>query len=156
MIDEYCSTGRSMVFIGNFYIQNLKAGNRGQWSILPLSSLEGTWKLLIPPTCAIFILLSQWLKKCQRGKTLDPRNTHEEKFGATKYPQEKILDPQKIHEKKIWIHETSRVKILGPRNSLRDKTLNPRNTHTRKNFGPTKAPWHDGMRPTRPTMARDP
>ena len=40
---------------------------------------------------------------------------------------------QNFHEKKFWTHETP----------------------TRKNYGPTKARWHDDSRSMRATMARD-
>ena len=66
------------------------------------------------------------------------RNTHQKKFwtheiptgkdlGPIKYPRENILDPRDIHEKKFWTQEV-----------------------------PTKARWHNGTRPTKPTMVRDP
>ena len=40
----------------------------------------------------------------------------------------------KYPRKKIWIHEIPK----------------------KKNCGPTKARWHNGTKPTRPTMVRDP
>ena len=58
--------------------------------------------------------------KVPTRKKLDPRDTHDKKFGT--------------HEKKLWTH-----KIL-----------------TTKNYGLAKSWWHNGTRPTRPTMARDP
>ena len=60
-------------------------------------------------------------------KNFGPTNTHEENFGPTKYPQEKILNPRKTHEEKFWTHEIF-----------------------------TKARWHDGIKPMRTTIARDP
>ena len=74
--------------------------------------------------------------------------------------------PRSTHEKKLWTHEIPTRKNLGPtkypREKIwdpRDKMWDPRNTHEKK-FGtyeiPTKARWHNGTRPTRPTMARKP
>ena len=40
-----------------------------------------------------------------------------------------------------------------------EKKLDPGNTHEKKfqsHEKPTKAQWHDGTRPTRPTMTRNP
>ena len=62
-----------------------------------------------------------------REKMLDPWNNHKKNFGPTNYPQEKGLDSWNTHKKK---------------NS--ETTKYPRE----KNFGLTKAPWHDGTRPT--------
>ena len=63
------------------------------------------------------------------------------------------------HEKKFWIHEILRRKNLGPTKYQQENILDRRNTHERK-FGtheiPKKARWHDGTRPTRPTIARKP
>ena len=70
-------------------------------------------------------------------------NTHENR--TTKYPRKKLSYPGNVHEKKfrtyekatrkkIWIHEI----------------------RTRKSFGLTESQWHDGTRPTRTTMVRDP
>ena len=50
-----------------------------------------------------------------------------------KYPREKLSDSRNTHEKKCWIHEMP----------------------SRKNLGPMKGRYHHGMRPTRPTMARE-
>ena len=52
-----------------------------------------------------------------RKKFLDPRNTHEKKFGTheiptandfgpTKYPREKIWNTRNTHGKLFWTHET--------------------------------------------------
>ena len=68
------------------------------------------------------------------GKILDPRSTHEKIFGTDKYPREKLWDPQSSHEKKFQTHKIP----------------------TRKNSEQTKAPWIDGVRPTRLKMGRDP
>ena len=42
--------------------------------------------------------------KYPRGKTLDPRNTHEKK----------ICDPLNTHQKIFWTHEIPMRKIFGP------------------------------------------
>ena len=55
---------------------------------------------------------------------MDAQNNHEKIFEPTK-------NPQKNHQKKSSTHEIP----------------------TRTNFGPTKARWHDGLRPT---MAQNP
>ena len=51
-----------------------------------------------------------------------------------------------------------RPKLKITRLPTPEKILDSRNTHEKK-FGtheiPTKARWHDGTRPTRPTMVRD-
>lgn len=47
--------------------------------------------------------------------------------GPMKYPREQILDSLNTFAKKIWTHKI-----------------------------PTKARWHTGTRPSRPTMAHDP
>ena len=39
---------------------------------------------------------------------------------------------------------------------LQEKKFGPTEILTRKNYGLTKAQWHDGTRPATPTMARDP
>ena len=59
------------------------------------------------------------------------------------------------HEKKFGTYEIPTRKNLGPMKYPREKILDPRNPYE-KIFGPTKARWHDGTRPTRLTMARDP
>ena len=41
-----------------------------------------------------------------RKKISTRENTHEKKFGPTKYPLEKISDPRNTHEKKLRTHET--------------------------------------------------
>ena len=46
---------------------------------------------------------------------------------------------------KSWTHEIPT-----------SKKIETHEIPTRKIFGPTKAQWHGGTRPTRPTMARDP
>ena len=38
-------------------------------------------------------------------KMLDPRNTHEKKFGPTKLQEKKILHPRNTYEKNFWTHE---------------------------------------------------
>ena len=48
--------------------------------------------------------------------------------------RKKVSDLQNLHEKKFWTYEIPTI----------------------KNFGPAKSQWHDGSRPTRTTMARDP
>ena len=82
-----------------------------------------------------------------------------ENFGPMKYPREKILDPPNIHEERLWTHETPTRKNLWPTKYPSENILDPRNTHE-KNFWTheirTNARWHDGTRPTRPTIARDP
>ena len=65
--------------------------------------------------------------RTREKKSLNPQNTHEKKS-----------DPRKMHEKKIRINET------------------PTRKKIRTHIILTKAQWHHGIRPTRPTMARDP
>ena len=62
-----------------------------------------------------------------------------------KLPQEIILDPRKYPQEKIWTQEMPTKKRFRPTKYPREKILDPRNTH--------EARWHDGTRPTRPTMA---
>ena len=46
-------------------------------------------------------------------------------------------------------------KNVRPTKYPHEKIPDPHNTH-KKTFRPTKAPWHNDMRPTRPTMTWDP
>ena len=76
------------------------------------------------------------------------------------------MEPQNTHDEKCWTHELTTRKNFEPKKYLEEKTQDPGNTHekvfwthgipTRKNFKPTKARWHRGTRPTRPTMTQDP
>ena len=96
-----------------------------------------------------FLFLTFIFTRCLRNihekKFRTRENTHEKKFGPTKYLPEKNLDPRNTHEKKN----------SDPRNT-HEKKLCTHKIPTRKNYGPTKARWHNGTRPTRLTMARDP
>ena len=78
---------------------------------------------------------------------MGPRNTRERKILTHEIPTTKHFGPTNTHQK-----------ILDPQNPKR-KISDPRNTHE-KNFWtheiPTKSRWHDGTKPTRPTIARDP
>ena len=58
-----------------------------------------------------------------------------------------------INYKKKMGHEIPTRKKFGPTNT-HEKIWGPRNTHE-KNFRPTNARWHNGIKPTRPTIARD-
>ena len=69
--------------------------------------------------------------------------------------EKKILDPRKYPREKTWTHEIPTKKSFKPTKYPREKTLDPRNTHE-KYYETTKARWHDGTKPTRPTMAREP
>ena len=64
--------------------------------------------------------------KYLREKMLDPWNNHK-----------KALDPRITPEKKVWTHEIPTKKNSETTKYLREKY-----------FGLTKAPWHDGTRPT--------
>ena len=107
--------------------------------------------------------------KYSRENNSDPRNalerkfrTHEyppENFRPTKYPREKISEPQNTHERKFQSHKIPTTKNFGSTKYPREKILDPRNTHEKKFWTheiPTKARCHDGTKPTRPTIARDP
>ena len=63
------------------------------------------------------------------------------------------------HERKFWTHEIRTEKIWNPQNT-HEKIFKSHKIHTWKKFSsheiPSKAGWHHGTRPTRPTMARDP
>ena len=50
-------------------------------------------------------------------------------------------------------HEINYKKKMGHEIPTRKK-FGPTNTHE-KNFRPTNARWHNGIKPTRPTIARD-
>ena len=73
----------------------------------------------------------------------------EKKSGLTKYAREEILNLRNT-KKKIWTHKIPAKKYFGP--TICPEILHPWNT-TEKNFGPTKARWHNG---TTPKMAQDP
>ena len=100
-----------------------------------------------------------------REKILYPRNYPQEKYWTYEIPTRKNFGPTKYPRENIWTHKTTTRKNMDPRNTHGKNFLNPRNTHekkfqthetpTRKIFGPTKARWYDGTRPTRPTIARD-
>ena len=62
------------------------------------------------------------------------------KFCIHKIPKRKKFRPTKCPEENI----------LNPRNTHEKKCLDTENTHEKK-FGPTKARWHGGTRPTRTT-----
>ena len=64
---------------------------------------------------------------------------------------------QNTHEKKNLTHQILTRKILGPtrKNFRPTKHLETHET-PRDNFRPTRARWHDGTKPMRPTIARDP
>ena len=79
-------------------------------------------------------IFTRYLRNIHKKKILNPQGYPREKFGPTKYTREKISEPRNTHEKKCGTHEIP----------------------TRKNYGLTKAQWHDGTRPTIPTMVRDP
>ena len=84
-----------------------------------------------------------------------PRNTHEKNFGPTKYPWEKYLKPRKTRQK-FWSDEIPTKKNFGLTKYPRETILDLRNTHEKKIWTlkiPPKARWHDGTRPTGPTMA---
>ena len=71
----------------------------------------------------------------------------------------KSLNHEISHEKKHLTHKTLTRKNFEPTKYLRQETLHPRNTYKkifRIHEKPTKAWWHGGTRPTRPTMAHDP
>ena len=53
--------------------------------------------------------------------------------GTYKTSTRKIMDPRNTYEKKFQTHE---------------KKFGTHEIPTRKNYGPTKARWHDGTRPT--------
>ena len=101
-------------------------------------------------------VIKSWTHEMPTRKNLRP----------TKYPREKVWDLGNTHEKKIGTHEIPTKKSLRSTKYPRKKVWDARNTHekifwthkipTGKIFGPTKARWHSGTRPTRPTMARDP
>ena len=73
------------------------------------------------------------------------RNIHEKNFGSTQITSKKSFRPTNYPQEKIGTHEIPTKRYFGP-------TKYPRE----KNYGPTKARWHNGTRPTRSTMARDP
>ena len=79
--------------------------------------------------CHVFSCVQQLkITKLPTRENFGPtKHPLEKNLGPTKYPREKIWDPRNIHEKKFWTHEI-----------------------------PTKARWHNGIRPTRRTMAPDP
>ena len=64
-----------------------------------------------------------------KRKIVDPRNTHEKKFGPENYPGKKNWNPQNTHEKKLWTNEIPTRKIFGstkyPRMHDDSMTLNP-------------------------------
>ena len=66
----------------------------------------------------------------------------------------KSFGPMKYLRGKIWTHEIPTRKKLGPPKNPRGKISDPQ--INQKYFCHTKARWHDGTRPTRPTTARDP
>ena len=65
------------------------------------------------------------------------------------------MGPQNTHEKKFSIHETYMRENLGPTKYSREKIWTHEITTT-NNFKLTESQWHDGTRPTRTTMVRDP
>ena len=89
---------------------------------------------------------------------LDPRNTHEKKFGPakytrkffkpTKYPREKILDLRNIHEKKKLDTRNTHEKKIGPAKYPREKIWT-HEIHTIKIFEPTKYPQEQILDPRR-------
>ena len=63
------------------------------------------------------------------------------------------------HRREFWTHEIPTRKYFRLSKYPRENIFYPRNTHEKKVLTheiPTKARWHDGTRPTRPTIARDP
>ena len=74
-------------------------------------------------------IFTRYLRNIHKKKCLNPQGNE-----PTKYTREKISEPRNTHETKCGTHEIP----------------------TRKNYGLTKAQWHDGTRPTIPTMVRDP
>ena len=90
-----------------------------------------------------FCLCSQQLKifesrnQPQQKKIGPTKYSREKKIGPTEYPREKLLDPRNTHEEKLEPTKYPRKKFW---------------THEI----PTEARWHDGTKPTRPTIPRDP
>ena len=85
---------------------------------------------------SVFLTLAGSHLKC---KVFESQNQVQEKKQA-KYSQEKKSDPPNTHEKNFGTHEKKFQTHETPRD----------------NFRPTRARWHDGTKPMRPTIARDP
>ena len=90
-------------------------------------------------------------------KSLNHEIKYTNKNGPTKYSREKNSDPRNTHDKTFWTHEYP-PKNFGPAKS-QEKNFRP-TKYPREKFWtheiPTKSRWHDGTKPTRPTIARDP
>ena len=82
------------------------------------------------------------LKFIENHKILDSRNTYEKKFETHEIPTRKSLRFRKYPRENNW----------DPRNN-QEKITETHEIPTGKIFGPMKARWHGGTRPTRPTLA---
>ena len=90
---------------------------------------------------------------------MDPGNTHQKKFGPS-IPTKKFCT-HKYPRGKFWTDKVPTRKNFRPTKNPRGKILDPRNIHEKKfqtHEIPTKARWHDGIKPMRTTttIARDP
>ena len=105
---------------------------------------------------SVFVALAH---EASNLKYLNHEINYKKKNEPTKYSPEKNSDPRNIHEKKFQTHEAPTRKKVWTHEIPTRKILDPQNTHEKKFWTrkiPTNARWHDGTKPTRPTIKRDP
>ena len=116
--------------------------NTNNWQLL-----KSMWKRTCGLRCIfVFLFLSLLLMQPATENLCITKSTTRKKIVPTKYPREKL-----------WTHKVPTRKKFGPTNT-HEKILDPRNTHEKKFWAQeitTSARWHDGIRPTRPTITRD-
>ena len=88
--------------------------------------------------------LTRYLRNIYKKKNFwTHEDTHEKKFGPTKYPREKISDPPNIHEKKCGTHEIPMRKNFRPTKYPREKITDSRRHSGTIARGPRDPRWHE-------------